>query len=204
MLAASVFRERPDEVRAMLVARGDDPTLVDRILELDARRRALLLEEEALRAERKRGSRIRPGQEIDQPTRDALRATGERIEALVGERSELERELQDLYLKVPNLIDPGVPVGHSEDDNVQVRAWGEPRAFDFEPRPHWELGERLGIIDLSTAAKLSGARFSLLRGAGALLERGLMAFMLDLHSREHGYTEVAPPYLVRSAAPLGS
>jgi seryl-tRNA synthetase len=105
---------------------------------------------------------------------------------------------------VPNLLDPGVPIGDSEDDNVQVRAWGEPRAFDFSPRPHWELGERLGIIDLSTAAKLSGARFSLLRGVGALLERALMAFMLDLHTREHGYTEVLPPYLVNSESMYGT
>jgi seryl-tRNA synthetase len=188
----------------MLVARGDDPGLVDQILALDARRRQLLVEEESLRAERKRGSRIGPGQQLDQGAREALRAMGERIEALARERADNERLLQALYLRVPNLIEPGVPIGHSEEENVEVRAGGEPRRFDFAPRPHWDLGERLDIIDLPTAAKLAGTRFALLKGGGALLERALMAFMLDLHTREHGYLEIAPPYLVRAEVAEGS
>lgn len=201
MLALNLIRESPDEIRAMLVARGDDPTLIDRVLETDARRRALLVEEEALRAERKRGSR---GQPVDAAAREALREVGTHIDELARERAAVEAELQQLQLVVPNLIDTEVPIGRSEDDNVVVRSWGSPPSFDFEPLPHWELGERLGIIDMAAGARLSGARFSLLRGAGAALERALMAFMLDLHTREHGYQEIAPPYLVRRDVVLGS
>ncbi len=204
MLAASLIREHPEQVRAMLLARGDDPAQVDRILGLDARRRALLQEEESLRAERKRGSKAQAGQPIDPATREHLRGLGERIEGLARERAEVEAELQDLLARLPNMPDEGVPVGHSEEENVLVRTWGTLRAFDFTPLPHWELGERLGIIDLPRAAKLSGARFTLFKGAGALLERALIDFMLDVHTREHGYTEIAPPYLVRSDVVYGS
>jgi seryl-tRNA synthetase len=204
MLPMSLIRERPDEVRTMMVNRGDDPSLIDQVLDLDARRRALLGEEESLRATRKRGSARPSGGPPDEAAREEMRALGGRIEEFARERAAVEAQLQDLMLRVPNMPDPRVPIGHSEEENVLVRTWGEPRQFDFQPLPHWELGERLGIIDLAAAARLSGARFSLLKGAGAALERALIAFMLDIHTREHGYTEVAPPYLVRSDVLVGS
>src|SRR4051794_32202028 len=140
----------------MLAARGDDPGQLDRILELDARRRELLQEEETLRAERKRGSK---GPVADEAARERLRAMGDRIDVIGKQRGALESELHDLQSRLPNLIDEGVPTGLTEDDNVVVRTWGEPRQFDFEPLPSWELGERLGIIDMVAGAKLSGARF---------------------------------------------
>ncbi len=204
MLAPNFIRERPNDVRAMLVARGDDPALVDRILDLDLRRRTLLAEEETLRAERKKGSKAQAGRPPDEAARDSLRAIGERVDELARERSDVENRLLELQLRVPNMPDPEVPIGLTEEQNVLVRSWGTPRAFDFEPLPHWDLGERLGILDLAAAARLSGARFSLLKGAGAALERALIAFMLDVHTREHGYTEIAPPYLVRGEVLKGS
>jgi seryl-tRNA synthetase len=197
----SLLRDRPDEVRAAIAARGDDPGLVDQVLASDQRRRQLVQEEEALRAERKQGSK---GQPPDQARREALRAMGDRIDALAKERAEVEAALRDVLLQVPNMPAPEVPVGQSEEDNLLVRSWGEPRHFDFEPLPNWELLERLRGVDLETAAKLSGSRFTLYTGAIARLERALIDFMLDLHTREHGYTEVAPPYLVRSEVVVGS
>jgi seryl-tRNA synthetase len=204
MLAPNLIRERPDDVRAMLVARGDDPALVDSILALDIRRRALLAEEESLRAERKRGSKAQAGQPPGEAAREALRAVGARIDELARERADVEERLLDLQLRVPNMPDPEVPIGLTEDENLLIRSWGAPREFQFEPLPHWELGERLGILDLAVAARLSGSRFSLLMGAGAALERALMQFMLDMHTRHHGYTEVATPYLVRGDVLRGS
>jgi seryl-tRNA synthetase len=141
---------------------------------------------------------------VGEQIRQEMRAIGTRIDELAGNRTRVEQELNDLLLRLPNMFDEGVPVGHSEEDNVLVRTWGEPRQFAYSPLPHWDLGERLGILNLPAAAKLSGSRFSLLQGAGAMLERALSAFMLDLHVREHGYTEVSPPYLVRSEVVLGS
>jgi seryl-tRNA synthetase len=122
----------------------------------------------------------------------------------IRKADELKAELDRLLLEVPNVFDPSVPIGESEDDNVVIRTWGEPPKFDFEPRPHYELAPALGILDLERAARVSGARFAFLVGAGARLQRALIDFFLDLHTGEHGYTEVNPPYLVSSAAMLGT
>src|SRR5690606_17150813 len=135
--------------------------------------------------------------------RAALKTLSEQVKALEDELREAEAELERNLLAIPNAPHPSVPEGKTEDDNPVLRTWGERPRFDFEPKPHWELGERLGILDLERASKLSGARFAVLWGLGARLSRALIAFMLDLHTREHGYTEVYPPLLVRAEALRG-
>jgi len=133
-----------------------------------------------------------------------LRRLGDRIDALENRIAELEAQLEDQLLRLPNIPAPDVPVGKGPEDNVIVRSWGNPREFAFSPLPHWELGERLGIIDFERGVKLSGSRFYVLRGAGARLQRALIAFMLDLHTKEHGYTEIYPPFMVKRQCMVGS
>src|SRR3984893_7276580 len=122
----------------------------------------------------------------------------EQVEELGKAADEYETRLRQILVGIPNIPHPDVPVGKSADDNVEVRRWGTPPTFDFAPKPHWELGEQLGVLDLERAVKLTGARFAVYWDLGAKLERALANFMLDLHTREHGYTEVLPPYLVNS------
>src|SRR5690606_30438910 len=116
----------------------------------------------------------------------------------------VEEDIQKALLNIPNIPHPSVPVGQSSEDNVEVRRWGEPRRFSFEPKPHWEIAEKLGILDFERAGKVSGARFTFYRGLGALLERALINFMLDLHTQEHGYVELFPPFLVNSDSMTGT
>ncbi|RMF83185.1 MAG: serine--tRNA ligase [Nitrospirae bacterium] len=202
MLDLRILREEPERLARALELRGAAVDL-ERLRELERRRRELLAEVERKKAERNAASK-RIG-EIKRAGGDAaeqqaaVRALGETIAALDREVAATVAELEGLWLTVPNLPHPGCPEGEGEADNPELRRWGEPPSFPFAPRPHWELGEALGILDLERAAKLSGSRFAVLWGAGAQLERALIAFMLDLHTREHGYTEVAPPYLVTRA-----
>ncbi|RMG86854.1 MAG: serine--tRNA ligase [Candidatus Dadabacteria bacterium] len=207
MLSIRTIREQADRVRRALEARGADVDL-DRILALDARRREVLQELEALRSRRNAASkevgRIKREGGDATGLMEEVRQVGERIKALEAELREVEPELDGLLLRVPNIPHDSVPVGRSEEDNPVVRTWGEPPAFDFEPLPHWEIGERLGILDFERAAKITGARFVVLRGLGSRLERALIQFMLDLHTGEHGYTEVWPPFMVNSKAMTGT
>jgi len=133
-----------------------------------------------------------------------MRALGEKVATLEAELTGVEAELDEFLKQLPNLPHESVPAGSTEADNVVVRTWGTPRVFDFAPQAHWDLGPRLGILDFERAAKMTGARFALLAGMGARLERGLINFMLDLHTREHGYTEVLPPFLVNAQALFGT
>ncbi len=206
MLALQFLREHPDLVRAGLAAKGADAPL-DEILTLDKRWREVQAELEDQR--RQRGLfQAEIGRQKDPVQRqaaiDATRGFSERIKQLEPEADTLRAKLDELLLQVPNIPHASVPVGPGESANVVVRTWGEPRAFDFTPKHHADLGEALGIIDFQRGAKLSGARFSVLRGAGARLSRALVTFMLDLHTGEHGYEEVYPPFLVRPAAMLGT
>ncbi|MCS6802232.1 MAG: serine--tRNA ligase [Chloroflexota bacterium] len=204
MLPLAYLREHADAVRTMLAHRGTDAPL-DRILALDERRRAIIAENEALKQRRNEVSRqIGRDKERLAALRDEMRRVGDRIKALDDEQRAIEAELDDLLLRVPNVPHSSVPIGATAEDNVVVRVWGERPTFPFPPRPHWEIGEALGILDLPRAAKISGSRFVLLRGAGAALERALITFMLDVHIREHGYTEVWPPYLVEPKAMVGT
>ncbi len=207
MLDIRLFREQPDIVREGLRKLGEDPAMVDAIREADERRRQLLTEVERLKAERNVVSK-EIGAMRDKAARDVriaeMRAVGDRITALDHEVSAVETELQRLMLVVPNLPDDSVPVGADESENVVVREEGAERHFDFEPRPHWELGPALGIIDFERGVKVSGSRFYVLKGAGARLQRALIAYMLDLHTRQHGYTEVYPPFVVKEQCLVGT
>lgn len=204
MLPLAYLREHTDAVRTMLAQRGTDAP-IEQILALDERRRAIIAENEALKQRRNEVSRqIGRDKERLAELREEMRRVGDRIKALDDEQRAIEAELDDLLLRVPNMPHTSVPVGATADENVVVRVWGEPPAFAFPPKPHWEIGEALGILDLHRAAKISGSRFVVLRGAGAALERALITLMLDVHIREHGYTEIWPPYLVETKAMVGT
>ncbi len=193
----------------MLDARRTDAPL-DRLLEVDTAWREVLVQVEELKARRNAGSKeigalYRDGRAEEAEARKGeMTAVGDEIKGLEERAKELERELEDLELTIPNLFNAGVPIGEDESDNRVERSWGEPRSFDFEPRAHWDLGPELGIADFERSAKVASSRFVVLRGAGAALERALISYMLDLHTRVHGYTEVLPPYLVNSASLLGT
>ena len=198
MLDLRFIRENPDLVREALVKRSDTAPL-DEILQLDSERRQKLLELEALRHARKETSRERQAEAAQEGR--ALRA---RIRDLDQKVSSLDNKLENLLLQVPNIPHPTVPIGKDETDNPVVRSWGKPEKFDFEPAPHWKLGESLGIIDFERGVKLSGTRFYVLKGLGARLQRALIGFMLDLHTTEHGYQEIYPPFMVKRECMVGS
>ncbi|MEJ5338076.1 MAG: serine--tRNA ligase [Aquificaceae bacterium] len=208
MLDMELIRKNPELVRERLALRDKELAgLVDRVLELDAQRRSILRELEDLRATRNAKSKEigmlkKQGQDTS-PLEEEVKRLRENIEKREEELSAVESQLKDLMLRIPNLPHESVPYGEDESQNVEVRRWGKPREFSFEPKPHWEIGERLGILDFERASKLSGSRFVVLKGWGAKLERALINFMLDLHSRK-GYREVLPPHLVRPEILLGT
>jgi len=204
MLDIRLFREQPDVVRAGLEKMGMSPAIVEEIRRLDDQVRALKTEVETkkaqLNAANKGMSRATP--EERDTKRAELRAVGDAVSGLDSQRSEVERALQQRLLEIPNLPHEKVPVG--ADDNVVLRTIGTPREFDFAPKPHWELGTQLGILDLERGVKISGSRFYVLRGAGAALQRALITWMLDLHIEKHGYTEVYPPFVVKEECLYGT
>jgi seryl-tRNA synthetase len=209
MLDIKLIREKPDFVRQRLATRGrGDDARVSEIAALDEQRRKLLAEGDNLKAERNKvskeiGALKSKGQKADAQMA-AMKQVGERIAALDAEIASIEAKLQEILLVIPNLPQERVPVGQDSADNPEVRRWGEPPGFAFPPKPHWEIGERLGILDFPRAAKISGSGFILYKGAGARLERGLINFLLDLHTREHGYTEVFPPFVINRDAMIGT
>lgn len=202
-----VIRERTEEVRAALRKRGIEPDL-DTVLALDQKRRQALTEAEKLKSERNTvskeiGQRKKAGEDTS-AQQGRMREIGETIGRLDAEAAEAELERDELLIRIPNTPHASVPVGPDSSGNVVVRAWGAPRTFDFPPKSHVELGEKLGLFDFERATKITGSGFPCFRGAGARLERALISFMLDLHTREHGYTEVAPPFVVNTAAMTGT
>ncbi len=203
----SYFRNNFDRIAERLAARGPMPQL-DQFRELDKKRRAAIFESEKLK-ERKNSASAeipklkREGKDTSELQKQG-RALGEEIAALDEQVKALEEQFQELMTGIPNVPHESVPVGKSEADNVEVRRCGEPPRFDFEPKAHWDLGAELGILDLSRAAKITGARFALYWDLGAKLERALINFMLDVHGREHGYTEVLPPFMVNSQSLFGT
>ena len=209
MLDPTLLRTRLDEVRAGLATRGDGlGGDLDRLAALDAERRAILPVLETARHARKEvGERIARARRSGESADELVKAGQEHAAAIKEQEERLEtveNERGACALKLPNLPHASVPVGRSEADNVEVRRHGAPTEFDFAPRPHWEIGPALGILDFERGAKLAGARFAVLTGAGARLARALINFMLDLHAGEHGYTEVEPPFLASSAALTGA
>jgi seryl-tRNA synthetase len=201
------FRANLDGIAERLATRGLTLPVQD-FRALDARRRAAITETEQLRARQNEMSRdIARLRKEGADTAEAQRLSrevGDRIAALAKSVEEADAGYRELLAGVPNVPHESVPVGKSADDNVVVRSWGEPRRFDFEPKAHWDLGPDLGILDFDRAAKITGARFAVYWGLGAKLERALINFMLDVHSREHGYTEVLPPFIVNSASLYGT
>ncbi len=199
MIELRLIREQPERVRQAVASMGSEAP-IDLILELDEQRRAALGAVEQLRARRNEVSqqigRVR-GAEGTEHLKQEVRLAADRIKVLDEQLKQIETRLQAALMEVPNLPHDSVPIGADEGGNVVVRTQGEARSFDFEPLPHWDLGPALGIIDFERGVKLAGTRFYVLMGAGARLQRALIAWMLDLHTREHGYNEVYPPYVVR-------
>ncbi len=207
MLDIKLIREQPDLVKEGLRRRGEDPAAVDRVVELDARRRELIYQVEQLKAEKNAASKAIG--KIKDPAERAqriaeLRSQPDQIPDLDRQAAEVETQLHRMMLELPNLPHPDVPVGASEHDNIVVRTEGQQRTFGFTPRPHWELGEALDIIDFERGVKLSGSRFFVLKGLGARLQRALISWMLDLHITQHGYTEILPPHVVKEEVLVGT
>lgn len=212
MLDIRQIRENPDDVVAALARRGGDKSdlqqVVDTLMELDAQRRERVTQTQELEAERNAtskqiGQKKKAGEDTSE-IEARVREISVKIKELGGEAAALEEEQSGLLLTLPNLPKADIPDGADESDNPEVRNFGEPTKFDFDARDHVELGESLGILDFERGAKISGARFTVLVGAGARLERALINFMMDLHAREHGYKECWPPVIVNEASPQGT
>jgi len=200
MLDLKFIRENTDQVQKAIEDRQDTAPL-DEIMELDSERHRKLLELESLRHQRKQTAQKR---QSDKATIEEGRDLRAMIRGLEDEVRGLASQMEELLLQVPNIPHPDVPVGADEDDSIVVRSWGEPKSFDFTPAPHWKLGESLDIIDFERGVKLSGTRFYVLKGLGAKLQRAIISFMLDLHTAEHGYREVYPPFMVKRECMVGS
>ena len=208
MLSLELIRTDPDLVHRALESRGEEGSLIA-VLELDAQRRQAISQGDELRAHRNQVSRqvgqLRAsGQEPSAEVIQEMRQVGDQVSHLEDRVRGLDQQINEILFSLPNIPLPDVPQGSTEEDNVVVRQWGEPRSFDFPPLPHWDLAEQLGVIDIPRGVKLSGSRFYTMFGAGAKLERALISWMLDLHTQEHGYTEVMLPALVKREALEGS
>ncbi len=209
MLDLGFVRANFELVEKNLRDRGQDPAaLLGDFRELDLRRRERITEAENLKAQRNKlteeVARLKKSGQDATAVMEETRALKTRMDELEAAASESEEQLRAILTRIPNLTRDEVPIGSSEQQNVEVRRWGTIPEFFFPPRPHWELGAQLGILDLERAAKISGARFAVYWGDGAKLERALIGFMLDLHTREHGYTEVLPPFMVNSKSLFGT
>ena len=209
MLDLNFVRDNLPVVEEKLRQRGMDPAAVLKdFSEVDTQRRHAISAAETMKAQRNKASEeIAKAKKAGQDASAAMAQTKElreQIQALEKTATDLDARLREILSGIPNIPHASVPVGHSAEENVEVRRWGSPPKLDFTPKPHWELGEQLGVLDLERAAKLTGARFAVYWDLGAKLERALANFMLDLHTREHGYTEVLPPYLVNSESMYGT
>src|SRR2546422_9089556 len=210
MLDLNYVRENLDGVRAALAARGMPATALDDFAQADAERWRVIAESDALNAERNTASRVIGGlmkegrREEAEVQRKQVGDLKDQIAELDQKREQAEARLRELLLTLPNIPHESVPVGKDESANVEIRRWGTKPEFDFEPKDHVDLGTSLGILDLERAVKVAGARFAILNGAGARLERALIDFMLDLHTRAHGYRETLPPFIVNASALFGT
>jgi len=199
MLDIKLIRTNKEEVERQLKKRGIEISLED-LLNWDNERRKLITEIDNLRAERKNISQKKPSEELQKKSEEIREKIKEKEKFLLN----LEQQIEDFLLRIPNIPDQSVPVGKSSKENKIVRTWGEQKKFSFEPKGHWEIGQKLDILDFSIASKISGTRFALLKGKGAGLERALITFMLDLHIKNHGYTEIFAPYLVNKKSITGT
>ena len=204
MLELRFIRENIELVKAKTAKRGLDTSMLDRFMEIDAQRLAFLGEVEGLKNRRNTASKEiavfkKSGDNSSaEPLIIEMKEANSRIKELDEELSSVQEKLQEIVMSVPNLCDDSVPEGQDDSDNIEVKSWGEKPSFSFTPRSHWDIGVELGILDFERAAKIAGARFALLTGYAARMERALTSFMLDLHTGEHGYKEVLPPFLVNT------
>ena len=208
MLDLKLIRSEPAQVKDALKKRGQDTDSIDYILEIDGKRRKVIFDSTALKQERNEVSEeiacMKKEKKDAQAKIEAMREVSARIKEMDTEIKSIEQEIQNILLEIPNMVDDSVPVGVDEESNQEVRRWGKPREFDFEPKAHWELGEKLDIFDFERGAKISAARFTVLKKEGARLERALINFMLDIHTREHNYQEILPPFLVNAQTMMGT
>ena len=208
MLDLKFVRSNPDVVRDSLIRRGEATDGLDALLSADEKRRAILVEVEELKRRRNAASEKvarlkREGADASEII-DEMKGVAERIRGFDEELSAVESTISELLLGIPNIPHESVPTGRDDSENVEVRRWGHPKEFGFEPKAHWDLGTDLDILDFERASKITGARFAIYKGMGSRLVRALVNFMLDLHTQEHGYTEVFPPFLVNAASMVGT
>ena len=209
MLDIKFIRENVEFVKERLATRGTDYSeLVDRAVELDSARRSLISDTEEQKARQNAKNKEIPalkkaGEDVT-AVFEELKTIARRIKEDDARLAETEKELEDVLLSIPNIPNARVPVGKDDSENLEIRRWGEPTSFDFEAKPHWDIGRDLGILDPETAAKVSGTRFHFYKGAGAKLERSVVNFYLDTHTTEHGYLEVFPPYMVNRDSMRGT
>ncbi len=207
MLDSKFVRENSDKVEQTLRNRGSALDLTE-FLALEKKRRELLAEVEILKSQRNSVSadisRMKKSGENADSLIAKMRGVGDSISEIDGQVKTVELKLDDILKGIPNMTHESVPVGKDENDNPEVRKWGTPRKFEFEPQAHWDIGEKLGLLDFERGAKVTGARFTFYRGLGSRLERSLINFMLDLHTRQHGYTEFFPPFIVNKDSMLGT
>jgi seryl-tRNA synthetase len=208
MLDIQLFRNEPERVARGFAAKGINPAEVDRVLELDAKRRDCTFQTEVLKKERNEASKqvgkiLKDGGDAE-PIKERMRVVGDEVKRLDDELKQLNEDMQNALLRLPNLPHESAPVGRSEEDNVVVGDWGQKPVFNFEPKAHWDLGAALDILDLERGARISGSGFMVLKGQGAKLQRALINYMLDLHVEHHGYTEARVPYLVNRATMTGT
>lgn len=199
MLDIKIIRENPDLVKKAMENRHESVAIIDDVLRIDADRRQNIAKLDGLRQERKTNS----SQEREKAQERGRALRGE-IQVLEEAVNRLDAQLQDLLLQIPNIPQSDVPIGKDDTENVTIRTWGEPKKLSFKAAPHWELGEKLDIIDFERGVKLSGTRFYVLKGMGARLQRALITFFLDLHTGEHGYKEIYPPYMVKRECMVGA
>lgn len=207
MLDIKLIRSNPEELRKALEKRKENFS-VDNFLLLDERRRELLVKVEQLKSKQNTDSKLIPqykkeGKDIAS-LMEEMKELSESIKELDVQVKDIDEEIDGLMLTIPNIPNETVPSGDTDADNLEIRKWGEPRIFDFQPKAHWEIGESLDVLDFATAAKVTGARFTIYKGTGARLERALINFMLDMHVDEHGYTEVFPPFMVHRNSMIGT
>jgi seryl-tRNA synthetase len=208
MIDIKLIRTNPEFILEALKKRKEKPDIIEDILNLDQQRREILVKVEQLKNKQNTDSKLVPqykkeGKDLS-VLMEEMKQLSENIKEFDVQLRIVDEEMHKLMLVIPNIPNETVPMGYTDDDNVEIRKWGEPRSFDFQPKPHWEIGEDLGILDFSTAGKVTGTRFTFYKGLGAKLERTLINFMLDMHIDKHNYTEVLPPFIVNRNSMVGT
>ena len=207
MLDIRLIRENPEKINELLKRRNPELS-IDEVIEIDAERRKIQTKADELRAKRKSESQkigmMKKNGENTDSIQEEVRFLGEEIKVLEDKQAELDTKQRDILLRIPNIPDETTPVGTSEDDNQVVSTWGKPTEFSFTPKAHWDICEEKGIVDFERGVKLSQSRFTLYRGKGAKLERAIIQFFLDLHTEEHGYEEILPPFMANAATMTGT